>query len=1361
MLGVSSLDANGVVKRVESTEFMSEDEVVGQNFYPLYGYGFGDDEPSTYAVRPVVQHTVEQDGELYAMTVKKGCGGAGKYCFDIYGQPTQSTDVSSLGFSRDQLTEYKNDTALWILGQVSKRTVAGLVAEETAFDSLARPETVKAFGKVQQKLTYYPNTGSDATQRGVVSGVSDGRDTSSFDTTILLSNWKRGIPQLITHPATVDQTTAVTESAAVDDNGWILSVVDENKSKTCYAYDTMGRIATVTYPSETAASTCDASKWAITTSTFAQTASSAAEYGIPGGHWKQTVDTGKERRVTYFDAMWRPLVEERFDNTSSTTASATRSIVAKRYDLAGLPAFQSYPLRTLSSYAATTLNGVKTTYDALQRVTTSVQDSEYGTLTTAMAYVPAAGSVHAHLQVTDPNTKVTKTWFQAFDQPSQDAPVAIQHPEGAYTDIVRDLLGKPRSITRRNAANTIAATRSYVYDAFQQLCKAVEPETGATVMDYDAANNMIWSASGQNLLSTSSCNTGNVPVAQMVTRSYDARGRVKTLVFPDNLGNTTYTYAADGKVVQRLVDNGGSDLVVGNQTYFRRGQPKTDQLKVGGNTWTLTYGYDANASPASVTYPDGVAVDYAPNALGQPSKAGTYATGVTYHPNGGMAGFTYGNGIVHSMTQNLRQLPERSKDGAVLDDTYLYDANGNVDSITDGLSGNRGNRSMTYDGLNRLKTATSPMYSGGTTYTYDALDNLVRVKAPGRDHTYVYDANWRLQTVTNTSGGAAVYGLTYDARGNLKSKASQGYQFDTGNRLREVTGLESYLYDGEGRRVQAKHPVQGSIYSFYGSDGVLRMQRDERLGKQTDYVMLNGSLVARVSNTVAPPVPVLSAPGYSSNGSYTVSWNAVTGASRYELQERVGTGAWAEVYDGAALSKAFSGKATGTYGYQVRACNPSACGGWSAVASVSVTLPPAAAPTLSAPATALNGDYTVSWTTAAGATSYTLEESANGGAWTAAYTGTALSKAYTGKAAGSYGYRVKACNSAGCSGYSATKTVQSVHPPTGKPTLTVPASSTTGSYTASWTAVSGASSYTLEEQLGSGSWTAYSAITGTSKAISGKASGTYNYRVKACNAAGCGPVSATGSITVLLAPAAAPAITAPASNTTGSYTVSWSTVATASKYEIQENLNGGGWSALYSGTALSKAIAGKTSGSYGYRGRACNTTGCGPYSATKTVTVLTKPATPAMTSSIKRQWYVGNRIEIECSASWTAVAGAATYELKAGTADGPGDVQYQGPATSVSGVRSSAAYCSDTKVVRACNTTGCSAWSNPPYPQVVKDMNSPPNPGCPTCPPTLQGEDEAPPETGDEPQADGGPESDDQPEGESEPEADGEPGEGA
>ena len=68
-------------------------------------------------------------------------------------------------------------------------------------------------------------------------------------------------------------------------------------------------------------------------------------------------------------------------------------------------------------------------------------------------------------------------------------------------------------------------------------------------------------------------------------------------------------------------------------------------------------------------------------------------------PNGAIKQFTYGNGIVHTMTQNARQLPARSVDsGGILDLTYAYDSHANLTSITDATAGARQSRAMIYDG---------------------------------------------------------------------------------------------------------------------------------------------------------------------------------------------------------------------------------------------------------------------------------------------------------------------------------------------------------------------------------------------------------------------------------------------------------------------------------------------------------------------------------------------------------------------------------------------------------------------------------------------------------------------------------------
>uniref|UniRef100_UPI0036DDFF96 RHS repeat domain-containing protein n=1 Tax=Streptomyces zhihengii TaxID=1818004 RepID=UPI0036DDFF96 len=93
--------------------------------------------------------------------------------------------------------------------------------------------------------------------------------------------------------------------------------------------------------------------------------------------------------------------------------------------------------------------------------------------------------------------------------------------------------------------------------------------------------------------------------------------------------------------------------------------------------------------------------------------------------------------------------------------------------------------------------------------------------------------------------GNTLIGLSYDVQGNLKLKNGLNHSFDFGNRLREVTGKETYRYDALGRRILASAPGLGVVLSQYAQDGRLVFQSDGRKGLGREYVHLAGSLIAR------------------------------------------------------------------------------------------------------------------------------------------------------------------------------------------------------------------------------------------------------------------------------------------------------------------------------------------------------------------------------------------------------------------------------------------------------------------------------------------------------------------------------------
>ena len=397
--------------------------------------------------RPQASVTTALQGGTFSWSVP-ACSGM-PHCFDARARPTTIVRSGPGSSTRTEATTYYDNEALWVLGQVSQvKCIAsacggasGTEMSATTYDAAtALPLSTSAFGKLQNTFTYDTASAINTGQRGTLLTVADGKGNTTTYT-----SWKRGIPRSVVF---ADSTS---RSAVVNDFGWIDSVTDENGYATSYAYDAMGRITQVTYP------TGDSTTWNSTTSTFAPVAS--AENGLAAGHWKETVHTGNGYKVTLFDALWRPVLAHEYDSG----ASGTDRYVATAYDTAGRVADASYPLGsagstlTLAATATSTSwqvvaggarpSGVRTSYDALGRPTLVQQDSELGVLTTTTDYLNGF-----QRRVTDARGNATTEWFMAWDSPSFDLPVRIDAPEHQRTTITRDPFGKPTAITRTEVA---------------------------------------------------------------------------------------------------------------------------------------------------------------------------------------------------------------------------------------------------------------------------------------------------------------------------------------------------------------------------------------------------------------------------------------------------------------------------------------------------------------------------------------------------------------------------------------------------------------------------------------------------------------------------------------------------------------------------------------------------------------------------------------------------------------------------------------------------------------------------------------------------------------------------------------------
>lgn len=787
--------------------------------------GNGEAFPTVFH-RPQKQVVTTQQGQTFTWRADD---------FDHFARPVEVTRFSNLPTSlgpnsRTDETTYADFPAIWVMGQVAEvfNTNEGRIVEKTVYSSTTgqpvefySPGTTTG-GSTQklQTLTYHGD--------GTIATAKDGNNNITT-----LSNWYRGVPRLIQFPGGVSQ------SAVVNALGQITSVTDELGHTTSYQYDNGGRLKKVTYP------TGDSTGWAVKNITFAQVP--GIEHGIDAGHWRQTITHGNYRKFVYFDAMWRPVVEREHD---STNIAGTERFKRFAYHATGELAFAAYPGTTS---ALTT--GLWHEYDVLGRPTRTEQDSEYnathGRLVTQYAYLSGFKT-----RVTNPRGYRTETRFQAFDQPSTDTPVeiiaAVGRPEQQKTVIGKNVLGQTVTLTRSGTygGSTLSLARTYVYDDQLRLCMRKEPETNTTVYAYDPAGNVAWYAEGRPTNGQDCATTrSGVPTSAKTQHTYDSRNRVTLVNYPGTAVDVGTTYYADGQV--STITAGTSVLTY---QYNKRRLLTSEQTQTPFINWTTTHSYSNLGHLGATTYPNGHAVSFAPNALGQATQAGPYATAATYFPNGALKSFTYDNGLQHTLTLNARQLPERSKDAlgtnVVLDDTYDYDFNGNVAGITDGLPGQPGNRDMSYDALDRLVgVVAGPDQGGNGVFAYDPLANIRQLDQGARTGRHQYDATTNRLTALKNAAGTTLSTYAWDARGNLTSRTegsqTHSFTFDTANRLTATSlGASSYEYDGLGRRTRETSGGLATYYQ-YSRAGQLLYAEDYKTARSNLYIYLSGSQVAK------------------------------------------------------------------------------------------------------------------------------------------------------------------------------------------------------------------------------------------------------------------------------------------------------------------------------------------------------------------------------------------------------------------------------------------------------------------------------------------------------------------------------------
>jgi RHS repeat-associated protein len=460
-------------------------------------------------------------------------------------------------------------------------------------------------------------------------------------------------------------------------------------------------------------------------------------------------------------------------------------------------------------------------------------------------------------------------------------------------------------------------------------------------------------------------------------------------------------------------------------------------------------------------------------------------------------------------------------------------------------------------------------------------------------------------------------------------------------------------------------------------------------------------LMVTVSGGV-PSAPTATAATSVATTSFTANWGSVSGATSYRLDVSPVSNFASYVSGFQNLSvtttnRSVTGLTAGTtYYYRVRAVNSS---GTSANSNTITTYTVTSAPNATAATSITTSSFTANWGSVTGASSYRLDVStvSNFSSYVPGYQNlsvTGTNRSVTGLTAGTtYYYRVRAINAGGlASANSGTITAATAIPVPATPAATSATSVATTSFTANWTAVTGATSYQLDVSQVSNFSTYVSgfqnlSVTTTTRSVTGLTAGTtYYYRVRAVNSSG---TSANSNTITTYTVTSAPNATAATSITSSSFTANWGSVTGASSYRLDVSTVSNfssyvpGYQNL-SVTGTNRSVTGLSAGTtYYYRVRAVNAGGLAS-SNSGTITAVTTTVAPTTTAPTAVT-------ATSFTATWNSVAGAASYRLDvsqdnfASYVSGSQNLTVTGTSQVVSGLQPSITY---QYRVRSVNSAG-------------------------------------------------------------------------
>ena len=447
--------------------------------------------------------------------------------------------------------------------------------------------------------------------------------------------------------------------------------------------------------------------------------------------------------------------------------------------------------------------------------------------------------------------------------------------------------------------------------------------------------------------------------------------------------------------------------------------------------------------------------------------------------------------------------------------------------------------------------------------------------------------------------------------------------------------------------------------------------------------------------------------GTSSVGSTsaTLTWNAIPGASSYEVQYRAGnSGTWTTLVVTSNSLTLTNLTSCSTYHFCVRTlCNPYGTSTWSYNYSFNTYCPPAVCTTAPTGLSVGNigaNSAVLNWTAVSGANYYEIQYQLNNGQWVVvnAYSNSITLTGLT--ECGTYHFCVRAVCSSGIYSawsYNATFSTTCVpHYCTTAPTGLGVSNVGLTSSTLNWTAVAGATAYEVQyRQANTSNWISVVTTTNSINLTSLSGCANYQYCVRAiCGYGTYSPWSNAYSWATTCPPPSctwAPTNLSSYNNTNSVINVQWQAVTGAISYQIQYRIGTSGTWLYANANTNAIALSGLTSCSNYY---ICVRAICyaGSYSPWSNVyvssTTCPPPACNVAPSGISSYNVNSNNTNL----NWSAVSGAVSYEIQYRPASSSSWIFTNSTTNniSLSGLNPCTTY---HFCVRAVCSYGSSAWS--------------------------------------------------------------------